>query len=257
MLIKVEGILLLYLNYTSIKLKKSGKGGRERKIKQRENMVYHYFAYIKLSIHSTNQSVIKTLKRYCARHVLRPKACIFFGWLFRSAIGSQNRKLYLELAEFTPTLGLIRLNAYWLNHFNFWVRWSSSHTFNCDKESPTWSRPTYSFKRPLLLHKIEVRKWNGLVWKAREIHRPLEYWNHAPDTTWSFWFRQNFRGNTHTQSLALNQDFLSTLNIMHDVQHAILTAIVRTPLLEKNNAVWQCAYHLTLLTVSFLYIKQG
>lgn len=43
--------------------------------------------------------------------------------------------------------------------------------------------------------------------------------------------------HTHTQSLALNQDFLSTLNIMHDVQHAILTAIVRTPLLEKNNAV--------------------
>lgn len=52
-----------------IKLKKSGRGVRERKIKQRENMVYHYFAYIKLSIHSTNQSVIETLKSYCARLV--------------------------------------------------------------------------------------------------------------------------------------------------------------------------------------------
>lgn len=46
-----------------------------------------------------------------------------------------------------------------------------------------------------------------------------------------------FKGkHIHTHSLALNQDFLSTLNIMHDVQHAVFIGKGRTLLLEKNNA---------------------
>lgn len=66
--------ILLFVNYNSINLKTKviGDEGRDIRNKQkREDVIYHDFAYIMLSIHPTNQPVIKTPEsKHYARLVL-------------------------------------------------------------------------------------------------------------------------------------------------------------------------------------------
>lgn len=231
---KVTGMLIkvgdpLYLSFlpqkTWKKKKNSGRGeeGREKRIKQQQRCAIPLFCLCNI-IHPTNQ-LLNHLKgiRHCARLVptWTKGTCFLYGCSeVPSDLGTDKPNWYSLNSPSLLVSSAVRAHWHWV--FSTSGSAGPLAIYSTLTESPTWSRPIYSLKQPLLPHKIKVQKWTGLVWKAGEIYRP--------DTTWSYMliscpFDSDIELRIYIYGLALNQDLFSTLfYIMHDVQRDIFTA---------------------------------